>query len=551
MRLFKAQYTDRQGRKCKSQKWYIDFTDHLGRRHRLPAFENKRQSEALGRQIQDLIGCRVARQRPDAEQQRWLESVPDRLRQRFVKIGLLDSKRAAAGKSLTKHLEDFEKSLLGKGNTPEYVAIVLSRVSRVFDECKFTFWNDIQASKIQHTISQLHKHIRTVETKVVSGQKVKTPKLKDAGQISAQTYNFYIKAVKQFCKWMVQDGRASESPVDHLQTINVAADRRHDRRALEADEIRRLLEKTRKVPERFGMSGHARALVYRLVVETGLRAKECKSLKVCSFDFKERTVTVISKHTKNRKEAVLPLRPDTAAELKSFLTGKLPNVRAFNLPYKTADMLKADLKAANIPYVDSAGRYADFHSLRHSTGSLLAASGAHPKVVQSIMRHSDINLTMSRYTHIFRGQESEAVAGLPDLSLPSKEANKAKGTGTDDNSVFAICLDRLGTENQNEPETTGKSNLDSEPKTPFSTANGRIRTDNHWFTKPETKTAKGKTNKGLTESQESVFAASLANVMQKYPEIEQVITAWPTLPDEVKEKVIALVKKYSISQKPL
>jgi hypothetical protein len=37
---------------------------------------------------------------------------------------------------------------------------------------------------------------------------------------------------------------------------------------------------------------------------------------------------------------------------------------------------------------------------------------------------------MSRYTHVLRGQESEAIAQLPDLSLPSK--NKAVATGTDD-----------------------------------------------------------------------------------------------------------------------
>jgi hypothetical protein len=60
--------------------------------------------------------------------------------------------------------------------------------------------------------------------------------------------------------------------------------------------------------------------------------------------------------------------------------------------------------------------------------SLLAAGGVHPKVAQSIMRHSDINLTMSRYTHTFREQESEAVAKLPDLSLPSKQSQKATGT---------------------------------------------------------------------------------------------------------------------------
>ncbi len=38
-----------------------------------------------------------------------------------------------------------------------------------------------------------------------------------------------------------------------------------------------------------------------------------------------------------------------------------------------------------------------FHSLRHSFGTMLAASGVHPKTAQQLMRHSDINLTMSRY----------------------------------------------------------------------------------------------------------------------------------------------------------
>jgi hypothetical protein len=35
---------------------------------------------------------------------------------------------------------------------------------------------------------------------------------------------------------------------------------------------------------------------------------------------------------------------------------------------------------------------------------------------------------MSLYTHTFRGQESEAVKSLPDLSLPSKESLRATGT---------------------------------------------------------------------------------------------------------------------------
>ena len=93
-------------------------------------------------------------------------------------------------------------------------------------------------------------------------------------------------------------------------------------------------------------------------------------------------------------------------------------------------MFRADMEAVGLKYVDAAGRYADFHGLRHTCGSLLAASGCHPKVAQTIMRHCTIDLTMSRYTHVFAGQEADAVAALPDLGKPA--AGEAKATGTDD-----------------------------------------------------------------------------------------------------------------------
>ena len=89
---------------------------------------------------------------------------------------------------------------------------------------------------------------------------------------------------------------------------------------------------------------------------------------------------------------------------------------------RTIRGFKADLAAAGIDYRDDAGRVADFHSLRHTAGTLLAATGVHPKVAQSLMRHSDINLTMSRYNHVLIGQESDAVAGLPDLAAPPRDA---------------------------------------------------------------------------------------------------------------------------------
>ena len=58
----------------------------------------------------------------------------------------------------------------------------------------------------------------------------------------------------------------------------------------------------------------------------------------------------------------------------------------------------------------------NFHSLRHTFGSLLAASGTHPKTAQTLMRHSTINLTLNLYTHSYRENEVSAINNLPDLS---------------------------------------------------------------------------------------------------------------------------------------
>jgi len=46
----------------------------------------------------------------------------------------------------------------------------------------------------------------------------------------------------------------------------------------------------------------------------------------------------------------------------------------------------------------------------------LARAGVHPKLTQSLDRHSDINLTMSRFTHTTRGEQREVLAALRELT---------------------------------------------------------------------------------------------------------------------------------------
>ena len=77
--------------------------------------------------------------------------------------------------------------------------------------------------------------------------------------------------------------------------------------------------------------------------------------------------------------------------------------------------------------VNHDGERLDFHSLRHTCGAWLAMTGAHPKVVQSVMRHSTITLTMDTYGHLFPGQEADAVARVRELLSPPLVSMRAAG----------------------------------------------------------------------------------------------------------------------------
>ena len=172
--------------------------------------------------------------------------------------------------------------------------------------------------------------------------------LRDDG-LSIQTTNFYLQAFKQLCRWMVRDGRAAESPVVHLQGGNVRLDRRHDRRALADDELRRLLRAARYGPTRYGMTGLERYWLCRLAVETGLRSSEMRSLTWTSFDLEAQppTVSVQAAYSKRRRLDVLPLKRSTARSLQSWratIAADGAGTPVFNnLPDKPAKMLRADL----------------------------------------------------------------------------------------------------------------------------------------------------------------------------------------------------------------
>jgi len=418
MRLYKESYTDKDGKRQKTQKWYIDFSDHYNRRHRIPGFTEKRSTQALADNIMSLVSVKLSGQQPGVELQKWLEVVPAILLKKLVSWDILDGQRAEGGKLLSVHLEDWKKSLLANGCDVRHAKLKYKRAQRVFVKCGFKTWAGVSASRLQHEISILKKEVyRNIKGEVIA---VETE------PATVKTKNYYLQACQQFCRWAVMDGRIVTNPLLHLKQAKAESEKRA---AIEPVELSRLLEATEASPKRFRISGHERALLYRFAAQSGLRANEIRCLTIASFDFDKQLVTLTGKYTKNGRDTTLPLRKDIVAMLKDLLANKLPHIAAFKLPskYNMADMLRADLAAAQIEIDPERGQVC-FHSLRHSFGTMLAASGVHPKTAQTLMRHSDINLTMSRYTHTLRGQEATAIESLPDLNCEASKSTKATGT---------------------------------------------------------------------------------------------------------------------------
>ncbi len=59
------------------------------------------------------------------------------------------------------------------------------------------------------------------------------------------------------------------------------------------------------------------------------------------------------------------------------------------------------LRLAGLPHIR-------VHDLRHTTASILLEAGAHPKVVQDLLRHSTVLLTPDTYSHVTDTLSSQA-----------------------------------------------------------------------------------------------------------------------------------------------
>jgi len=445
MRIYKSTYRDRHGKTNKTSKWYVEITDHNGDTRRVPAFTSRSASEEFANNLKKLVAYHQATGgQVDPDLQEWLNQIPSSTRKYFLSIGLLNAERVAVSQALSLHVDDYAKALKAKGNTDKHVNAVKGRIVRILDACQFNFWHDIDAAGVQTFLSELRESDDENETE----------------GLSAQTSNYYLASLKAFCRWMVRERRASSSPVSHLDPLNPKTDRRLVRRALPEDELHRLMKAAQDGEELYGrdrdgviawrLTGMDRAMLYRLAVETGLRVGEIRSLTPRSFDLDAEipVVKVMAAYSKHRRDDTLPLRPATAFVLNEYLMERELDKPLFSMPRREelASILRVDLAAAGIEDRNAQDQVVDFHALRHTFITNLASGGIHPKLAQTLARHSTITLTMDRYSHTQSKDVANALNVLPNLrnhgrQEPPKNSASQKQNGQ---SVLADCWAQNG-----------------------------------------------------------------------------------------------------------
>jgi integrase len=327
---------------------------------------------------------------------------------------------AQASRPLAGHLDAWRGTLEAAGSSPKHVDLFTTRARRVVALLLGARLAEIDPPRnVRHAdypryAAALAEWVSKAQLSDLTGERVQRAMatLRAEGR-SLATCNHHRAAIKAFSKWCHDTHRLREDPLRGVKGFNVKEDRRHDRRTISLDELRRLVSAAERGAPYFGIPGPTRALLYRLASATGLRYSEIASITPASFDWRAPSVTVAAAYTKNGERAILHLSDDLADDLRRFVAAIPTGSPAFPLPEdKGAKLVRFDLAAAGIPYRDAAGLVFDFHSLRCEMATLADQAGISPRVVQKMMRHSTLELT-GRYTRPRAADIEAAAARLP------------------------------------------------------------------------------------------------------------------------------------------
>lgn len=194
------------------------------------------------------------------------------------------------------------------------------------------------------------------------------------------------------------------------------------------------------------IEGHPLEALFVLAVTTGLRRGEILGLHWKDIDLDKGTLQVQRslsltkggpvfnppKTTKGKRSVGLSrVCVKALIEHKSRQQGNnvllFPNQkgeprRSSNVLNSTFDRIK---KKGNLPDIR-------FHDLHHTCAALLLGKGVHPKIVQELLGHSTISITLDTYSHVLPNMQEKAVTAMEDIfdQETDEEHSSPQGEGS-------------------------------------------------------------------------------------------------------------------------
>jgi integrase len=222
--------------------------------------------------------------------------------------------------------------------------------------------------------------------------------------LSASRIRQAVYVLSAVCEYAVRTDRLIRNPTAGVRLPRIV--RHAERRYLTHAEVAAL---ARAVDRR----GTTYGRFIRLLAYTGLRWGEATALRVRDVDLSRRRIDVqrafadvsgvlVEGTPKSHQRRTVPLLPLVAVDLAEQLDGSAPDDLVFTAP------AGGPLRIGNVrsrvwnPAVRETGLHGlTPHGLRHTAASLYISAGTPPKVVQRILGHASIAITLDLYGHLY------------------------------------------------------------------------------------------------------------------------------------------------------
>ena len=181
------------------------------------------------------------------------------------------------------------------------------------------------------------------------------------------------------------------------------------------------------------MEGFRMRALFHFILATGVRRGEALGLSWQDVDFEKEQVMIRQSLVKDKVKTVKlgALKKDTSARQIPLLSEDFAQLRAWQteqdaekalLEGEYMDKGLVFCRINGLPiYPDTPGEWLEdyctkakisrfkLHELRHTYASRMIRAGTHPKVLQELLGHTNIKMTMDTYGHLFPGMKRDAV----------------------------------------------------------------------------------------------------------------------------------------------